>query len=343
MDRAKLKRTVEAIEAAEQSIKDLSAHKRDLYAGVKDEFEPKVLRKIIQRRKMDPESRTKDDDLLDQYESALGMTGELAKAAASGEKTYDEAADEAGVSRRTMARHVARARGVPKATDNGATKPDAISPPEAASLPLRDPSTGEITPTHEMGAEHAINSDAAPEGCVDGPSVLSSPAETIVPPSTTPQADGVATASATPVPDEGVKGLAPIPTREGEREGTGNLDVARFAPHPDERADTATQLAEGQLPVICTECGEDWHGGDCAPVPDAQPRALSPVELAEVGDVEEEGLSALAAQQFNQTGPLVVTSTQNDPNPLPSFLRRVVVAPSKTPEQLDEREERAAQ
>lgn len=124
MNRDKLKRTVEEIEAAETAIKDLSAHKRELYAGVKDEFEPKVLRKIIQRRKMDPESRTKDDDLLDQYETALGMTENLARAVVAGDLTYDEAAEKADVSRRTMARHVARVKGVPKATGNGAHDPE---------------------------------------------------------------------------------------------------------------------------------------------------------------------------------------------------------------------------
>lgn len=124
MNRDKLKRVIEDIEATETAIKDLSAHKREVYAGVADEFEPKVLRKIIQRRKMDPESRTRDDDLLDQYESALGMTGNLVKAAASGDATYDEAAEAAGVSRRTMARRVAQAKSA-KSHGNG-TDPDGV-------------------------------------------------------------------------------------------------------------------------------------------------------------------------------------------------------------------------
>lgn len=142
MNREKLKRTVESIEAAETSIKDLSAHKREIYAGVKDEFEPKVLRKIIARRKMDPESRTKDDDLLDQYETALGMVGELAKAAASGDLTYQEAANEAGVSRRTMARHVARVNAVPEATDHG-TAPEERS--DRQSAPCDGEASADVT------------------------------------------------------------------------------------------------------------------------------------------------------------------------------------------------------
>lgn len=135
MNREKLKRIVLDIEATEKAIKDLSSHKRDLYADNAKEFEPKVLRKIIQRRKMDPEARTRDDDLLDQYESALGMTGKLAREAAAGERTYDEAAEEAGVSRRTMARHVARAKAVPKSTENDTP---------------HDPETGEITQAQEV-------------------------------------------------------------------------------------------------------------------------------------------------------------------------------------------------
>ncbi len=151
MNRDKLKRTVEDIEATEKAIKDLSAHKRDVYTGVKDEFDPKVLRKIIARRKMDPESRTKDDDLLDQYENALGMTGNLAKAVVAGDLTYEEAAKEADVSRRTMARHVVRAKAVPKAAETGAAETgsatrsgdglgDALSPDSAESNadPLRE-------------------------------------------------------------------------------------------------------------------------------------------------------------------------------------------------------------
>lgn len=136
MNREKLKRIVLDIEATEKAIKDLSSHKRDVYADNAKEFEPKVLRKIIQRRRLDPDARKRDDDLLDQYESALGMTGKLAQEAAAGELTYDEAAKAADVSRRTMARHVARARAVPKATDDGTP---------------HDPETGEIKELEQPG------------------------------------------------------------------------------------------------------------------------------------------------------------------------------------------------
>jgi uncharacterized protein (UPF0335 family) len=142
MNREKLKRIVESIEAAEKSIRDFSSHKRELYATNKDEFEPKVLRKIIARRKMDPESRTRDDDLLDQYEIALGMPGKLAAEAAAGERTYDDAAKAAGVSRRTMARQVARARGVPNSTDHGATP--------------HDPETGEVMPSESQAGPTTV-------------------------------------------------------------------------------------------------------------------------------------------------------------------------------------------
>jgi uncharacterized protein (UPF0335 family) len=139
MDRDKLKRTIEAVEAAETAIKDMSGHKRDIYNGVKDEFDLKVLRKIIARRRMDPDSRKRDDNLLDEYEVALGMVGDAAKAVVAGVATYDEAAETAGVSRRTMARAVARAR-VPEATEQG--------------TPPHDSETGEVhQPVEEIAAE----------------------------------------------------------------------------------------------------------------------------------------------------------------------------------------------
>lgn len=136
MNRAKLKQLVDGIEALEKQIKDLSKSKRDLLSENAGEFDPKAVRKVIARRKIDGKDRDNEDFLVASYEVALGMAGNLAKEVVSGAKTYDEAADEANVSRRTMARHVARARGVPKATDHGTA---------------HDPDTGEITETQDAG------------------------------------------------------------------------------------------------------------------------------------------------------------------------------------------------
>lgn len=132
MNREKLKRVIEGVEAAEKAIADLSKHKRELYQGASEEFDPKVLRKIVQRRRMDPAERTRGDDLLDQYEVALGMAGKAAKEAVAGNATYEKAAKDAGVSRATIARQIARTRKVSKATD-GETP--------------HDPDTGEIRET----------------------------------------------------------------------------------------------------------------------------------------------------------------------------------------------------
>lgn len=130
MNAAKLKQLVEAVEAVERDIKKMSDHKRDILKAHTSEFDPKAVRKVIARRKIDAGDRDSEDFLVHSYEVALGMAGNLAQEVVSGGKTYDEAAKELGVSRRTVARQVARARGVPKATDNG--------------TPAHDADTGEI-------------------------------------------------------------------------------------------------------------------------------------------------------------------------------------------------------
>ena len=125
MNRAKLKQLVDGIESIEKQIKELSKSKRDLLSENASEFDPKAVRKVVARRKMETADRDNEDTLVASYEVALGMAGNLAKEVVSGGKTYDEAAGEAGVSRRTMARHVARERGVPKATADGTPAHDA--------------------------------------------------------------------------------------------------------------------------------------------------------------------------------------------------------------------------
>lgn len=176
MNRAKLKQLVEDIEGIETDIAKLSKDKRELLKAHAGEFDPKAVRKVIARRKIDGKDRESEDFLVASYEVALGMAGNLAKEVVSGSKTYEEAAEEAGVSRRTIARHVARERGVPKATDDGTA---------------HDPDTGEIIAETQVVSAPAGGGDV--DAVAEGPS---------------------ATPAATPLSSGGM-GEAPVAHAEG--------------------------------------------------------------------------------------------------------------------------------
>ncbi len=69
-----LRSVVERIERLEEEKKGLSDDIKDIYAEAKGNgFEPKIVRQIIRRRKMDREDRREHDELVDLYEHALGM------------------------------------------------------------------------------------------------------------------------------------------------------------------------------------------------------------------------------------------------------------------------------
>jgi uncharacterized protein (UPF0335 family) len=66
---------VERIERVDGEIKGLrdDDHK-DIYAEAKGNgYDPKVLRKVVALRKMDPDARAEQDSLLETYMQALGM------------------------------------------------------------------------------------------------------------------------------------------------------------------------------------------------------------------------------------------------------------------------------
>ncbi len=65
---------IEDIEAQKAALNDDA---KGVYAEVKvTGFNPKVVRKMIARRKMDPGARRESDNLLAEYEAAMGMSGE---------------------------------------------------------------------------------------------------------------------------------------------------------------------------------------------------------------------------------------------------------------------------
>ena len=65
---------LERIERLEEEKAALSEDIKEVYAEAKGVgFDVKILRRIIKLRKMEPEKRREEDDLLDLYMSAIGM------------------------------------------------------------------------------------------------------------------------------------------------------------------------------------------------------------------------------------------------------------------------------
>jgi uncharacterized protein (UPF0335 family) len=69
-----LRAIVERIERVDGEIKGLRDDVKDIYAEAKGNgYDPKVLRKVVALRKMDPDARAEQDSLLETYMQALGM------------------------------------------------------------------------------------------------------------------------------------------------------------------------------------------------------------------------------------------------------------------------------
>ena len=72
-----LKAFIERIETLEEEKKDLGSDIREVYKEAKDNgWETKIMRKIVARRKMSAAERRTQDQLVDTYSAALGMTAE---------------------------------------------------------------------------------------------------------------------------------------------------------------------------------------------------------------------------------------------------------------------------
>lgn len=65
---------VERVERLEEEKAGLAEDIKDVYAEAKNTgFDAPTIRKLIRRRKMEPEKRREADELLDLYKSAIGM------------------------------------------------------------------------------------------------------------------------------------------------------------------------------------------------------------------------------------------------------------------------------
>lgn len=71
---ARLKSFIERVERLEEEKKALSEDIKEILAEAKGAgFDAKTIRKIVSLRKMEPEKRTEEDELLVLYMSAIGM------------------------------------------------------------------------------------------------------------------------------------------------------------------------------------------------------------------------------------------------------------------------------
>lgn len=69
-----LKQYIERIEAMEQAKSNLASDIREVFAEAKGSgFDIKTMRHIIKLRKMDPEQRAEQEELLELYLHAIGM------------------------------------------------------------------------------------------------------------------------------------------------------------------------------------------------------------------------------------------------------------------------------
>ena len=70
----RLKSFIERVERLESEKKAMADDVKEVYAEVKSAgFEPRIVRKIVAKRKMELEKRREEDELLDLYMSAIGM------------------------------------------------------------------------------------------------------------------------------------------------------------------------------------------------------------------------------------------------------------------------------
>lgn len=70
----RLRLLVERIERLEEEKKELASDIREIYAEAKATgYDTKIMRQIVQLRKMDPNARSELEMLLETYKCALGM------------------------------------------------------------------------------------------------------------------------------------------------------------------------------------------------------------------------------------------------------------------------------
>jgi len=70
----RLRLLIERVERMEEEKAAIAADIKDVYAEAKGTgYDPKIMRKVIQLRKMDPDQRREQESLVETYMAALGM------------------------------------------------------------------------------------------------------------------------------------------------------------------------------------------------------------------------------------------------------------------------------
>jgi len=65
---------LERIERLEEEKAGLAEDIKEIYAEAKGTgFEPRIMRRIVKLRKMDPEKRREEDELMEVYKAAIGL------------------------------------------------------------------------------------------------------------------------------------------------------------------------------------------------------------------------------------------------------------------------------
>lgn len=148
----RLKSLADRIERLMDERDAIQSDIRDIYAEAKSAgYVPKVLRKAITRKRMDPDKRSEEDTILDLYEDALSPSMRRAVQMAKAGATSREIETETGIDHVTVARSVSlnkfseTADAAPQG-DSTPLAPPADEVPASTAMPV--PQGGEGTGTH---------------------------------------------------------------------------------------------------------------------------------------------------------------------------------------------------
>lgn len=69
-----LRQYIERVERLEEEKRGISDDIKDVYLEAKSQgYEPKIMRKIVRLRRMQPQDRQTEEAMIDTYKSALGI------------------------------------------------------------------------------------------------------------------------------------------------------------------------------------------------------------------------------------------------------------------------------
>lgn len=155
----RLKSLADRIERLMDERDGIQSDIRDIYVEAKSAgYVPKVLRKAITRKRMDPDKRSEEDTILDLYEDALTPSMRRAVAMAAKGATSREIETETGIDHATVARSVAL---------NKKSETD-IPAPQGSSFPTAPEAAEVCAPaaapaSQNGGVEAGTHSDDMPE------------------------------------------------------------------------------------------------------------------------------------------------------------------------------------